>query len=88
MQRLLDCRLVLLQAWRAGEFNAKLWQDMVKFLPTSFEGNLTQPRDALVAHSGESPSSSVFQAFFKPELLPALTLLEAQSASILVRNMC
>ena len=44
----------LLQAWRAGEFNARLWQDMVKFLPASFEGNLTQPRNALVAHSGFS----------------------------------
>ena len=44
----------LLQAWRAGEFNARLWQDMVKFLPASFEGNLTQPQNALVAHSGTS----------------------------------
>ena len=44
---------LLLQAWRAGEFNARLWQDMIKFLPASFEGNLTHPRNALVAHSGK-----------------------------------
>ena len=43
------------QAWRAGEFNARLWQDMIKFLPASFEGNLTHPRNALVAHSGTVP---------------------------------
>lgn len=44
---------VAVQAWRAGEFNARLWQDMIKFLPASFEGNLTHPRNALVAHSGK-----------------------------------
>ncbi len=28
---------------------------MIKFLPASFEGSLTQPRNALVAHSGIAP---------------------------------
>ncbi len=28
---------------------------MIKFLPASFEGNLTHPRNALVAHSGTVP---------------------------------
>ena len=58
-----------MQAWRAGEFNARLWQDMVKFLPASFEGNLTNPRNALVAHSG------MCLCLFVSALLPLFSLM-------------
>ncbi|CAL5225467.1 g8288 [Coccomyxa viridis] len=71
-------RVIMLRgvAWRAGEFNARLWQDMIKFLPASFEGNLTQPRNALVAHSG---MSDMAQMLFH-ELRPFL--VEAQAANL------
>ena len=30
----------------------RLWQDMMKFWPATFEGEFTQPHDILVSHSG------------------------------------
>lgn len=43
---------LFLQVWRAGKVDTRLWQDMMKFWPATFEGALTQPQDALVAHAG------------------------------------
>ena len=41
-----------MQVWRTGEFNTRLWRDMMNFWPAPFEADLTEPRAALVAHGG------------------------------------
>ena len=41
-----------LQVWRSDGFTTQLWADMMRFWPAPFEGPMTQPREALVAHAG------------------------------------
>ncbi|BDA40661.1 hypothetical protein COCOBI_01-3140 [Coccomyxa sp. Obi] len=68
-------RIVMMRGvvWRTGEFNTRLWQDMMKFWPATFEGEFTQPRDILVSHSGMRDMAQELFTDLRPFLSEANT---------------